>query len=39
MNKTLKQAVKLISTDYKHVLEFGVYPEVEDERKIVKILK
>jgi len=25
MNKTLKQAVKLISTDYKHVLEFGVY--------------
>jgi len=25
MNKTLKHAVKLINTDYKHVLEFGVY--------------
>jgi len=25
MNKTLKHAIKLINTDYKHVLEFGVY--------------
>lgn len=25
MNKTLKQAIQLIKTDYKHVLEFGVF--------------